>query len=52
MGKSSMKIKKNHYEFVKKSVVVNITQSKAWRKISNIAGLSDWVVDVKKTDYL
>jgi hypothetical protein len=52
MGKTSLKIKKHHYEFVKKSIVVNTTQSKAWNKISNIAGLSEWVVNVKKTVYL
>jgi len=52
MVKFSQRLKKLHCEFVKKSVLVNATQSKAWRKISNIAGLSDWVVDVKKTVFL
>ncbi len=41
-----------HTNSVKKSITVNITKEKAWKKISNIVGLPTWVVDVKKTTYL
>ncbi len=33
---------------VKKSVLINVANDKAWGKISNIVGLS-WVLDVQKT---
>ena len=52
MMKSPQKIKKQHFEFIKKSVLVNTNQKKAWIKISNIVGLPDWVVGVKKTVFL
>ena len=41
-----------HTNSVKKSITVNISKEKAWKKISNIIGLPTWVVDVKKTTYL
>jgi len=41
-----------HTNSVKKSITVNVTKEKAWKKISNIAGLPTWVIDVKKTTYL
>ena len=41
-----------HTGTIKKSITVNVSKDKVWRKISNIAGLSSWVVDVKKTTYL
>lgn len=41
-----------HSGFVKKSIIVKSSPSKAWRKISSIAALSDWVMDVKTTTFL
>jgi len=41
-----------HTNTVKKSISVNATKEKVWKKISNIAGLPSWVIDVKKTTYL
>ena len=35
-----------------KTIKINATADKVWRKISNIAGLPSWVLDVKKTAYL
>ena len=41
-----------HTGTVKKTILINASKEKVWRKISNIAGLSTWVIDVKKTTYL
>ena len=41
-----------HTGTVKKTITINASKDKIWRKISNIAGLSTWVIDVKKTIYL
>ena len=41
-----------HNGFVKKSVKINATHDKVWKKVSNIAGLTEWLIDVKKTVYL
>jgi len=41
-----------HTGSVKKTIMVKASKDKVWRKISNIAGLPMWVVDVKKTVYL
>jgi len=41
-----------HTGSVKKTIKIKATRDKVWRKISNIAGLPTWVVDVKKTVYL
>ncbi|WP_299292233.1 SRPBCC family protein [Nitrosopumilus sp.] len=41
-----------HTGTVKKTIKIKATRDKVWRKISNIAGLPTWVVDVKKTVYL
>jgi uncharacterized protein YndB with AHSA1/START domain len=41
-----------HTGSVKKTITVKASKEKVWRKISNIAGLSSWVIDVKKTTYL
>ena len=41
-----------HTGSVKKTIIIRATKDKVWRKISNIAGLPTWVVDVKKTVYL
>ncbi len=45
-------IKSFHTDSVKKTITINTSKEKVWRKISNIAGLSSWVIDVKKTTYL
>ena len=41
-----------HTGTVKKSVTVNCPKPKVWRSISNIVGLSKWLVDAKKTVFL
>lgn len=41
-----------HTGTVKKTITIKASKNKVWRKISNIAGLPTWVVDVKKTVYL
>ncbi len=46
-------MKKSHFTgIVKKSVKINASKEKAWKKISNIVGLPTWVIGVKKTTYL
>lgn len=46
-------IKKSfHTNSVKRTITIEASKDKVWRKISNIAGLSSWVTDVKKTTYL
>ena len=45
--------KKSFYtDSVKKTIVINASKEKVWRKISNISGLPSWVIDVRKTTYL
>lgn len=41
-----------HTGSVKKTITIKASKEKVWRKISNITGLSSWVIDVKKTTYL
>ena len=41
-----------HTGSVKKTIKIKSSHDKVWRKISNIAGLPTWVIDVKKTTYL
>ena len=41
-----------HTDSVKKTITIKASKEKVWRKISNIAGLSSWVIDVKRTTYL
>ncbi len=41
-----------HSGMVKKSVLINASCDKVWRIVSNIAGLPDWLIQVKKTVYL
>jgi len=43
--------KQYHSGTVKKSVLVHVTNDKAWEKISDIVGLF-WVLDVQKTVFL
>jgi len=52
MTKSKKLPKSFHTGTVKKSVVINQTREKIWKKISNIVNLPAWVVDVKKTVFL
>tara|TARA_B110000438_G_scaffold201589_1_gene193085 strand:+ start:89 stop:550 length:462 start_codon:yes stop_codon:yes gene_type:complete len=47
------KVKKSfHSGTVKKVITIKASKEKVWRKISNIVGLSSWLVDVTKTEYL
>ena len=41
-----------HTGTVKKTVAINASKNKVWRRISNIAGLPTWAIGVKKTDYI
>ena len=41
-----------HSGTVKKTIRIKLPKDKVWRKISNIVGLSSWLVDVIKTEYL
>lgn len=41
-----------HTGMVKKSVLINASHDKVWKKVSNIVGLPQWLIDVKKTVYL
>jgi tRNA/tmRNA/rRNA uracil-C5-methylase (TrmA/RlmC/RlmD family) len=41
-----------HTGTIKKTIKINASKEKVWRKISNIVGLPTWVVDVKETVYL
>ena len=41
-----------HTDSVKKTITIKASKEKVWRKISNIVGLSSWVINVKKTTYL
>lgn len=43
--------KQYRFGTVKKSVLIHVTNDKAWEKISNIVDLS-WVLDVQKTVFL
>lgn len=43
---------KFHSGFVKKSIKIKQSRNKVWAKISNIVGLPEWVLDIKKTEYL
>ncbi len=43
--------KQYHSGTVKKSILIHVSNDKAWEKIGNIIGLS-WVLDVKKTVFL
>jgi hypothetical protein len=46
------KQKTYHSGTVKKSILIKASRDKVWRKVSNIVGLPEWLVDVKKTVYL
>ena len=44
--------KAHHTGSVKKRIIIKASKDKVWRKISNIIGLSSWVVDVKNTTHI
>jgi len=44
--------KSYHSGTVKKSVLIKASSDKVWRTVSNIAGLPEWLIQVKKTVYL
>jgi len=52
MRKKDSKQKRSFGGKVKKSVLINESKEKVWKKISNIVVLSEWVLDVKKTVHL
>ena len=41
-----------HTDSIKRTITIKASKEKVWQKISDIAGLSSWVIDVKKTSYL
>lgn len=41
-----------HTGTVKKSITINKSKPKVWKKISNIINLPEWLIDVKKTEFL
>ena len=41
-----------HSGMGKKSITITASKQKVWRKISNLVGLSEWVIGVKKTVFL
>jgi len=41
-----------HSGMVKKSILIKTSHDIVWRKVSNIIGLPEWLIDVKKTVYL
>lgn len=41
-----------HTGSVKKTILIKVPKEKVWHKISNIVGLSSWVINIKKTTYL
>ena len=50
--KKSRQLKKFHSGIVKKQVVVNASQKKVWKEISNIIGLPEWIDEIKTATYL
>jgi hypothetical protein len=51
MRKIDSKQKKSYDDRVKKTILIKVSKEKVWKKISDIVGLSEWVLDVKKTVY-
>ena len=37
---------------VSQSITLDVSASKAWAEIGNFVGLTGWVIDVKKTEFL
>ena len=52
MATNNIMKKKFYSGIVKKSIKIDETRDKVWKKICNIVGLPEWVIDVKKTEYL
>ena len=52
MVKKLQKGKKFHSGIVKKTIRINVPEAKVWKKVSNIVGLPEWLIDVRKTVYL
>jgi len=50
--KKSRQFIKFHSGIVKKQIVINASQKKVWRKISNIVGLPEWIDEIKTATYL
>jgi len=50
--RKSRQNKKFHSGIVKKQVLINASQKKVWRKISNIVGLPEWINEIKTAAYL
>jgi hypothetical protein len=44
--------KTHHSGMVKKSILIKSSHDKVWRTVSNIVGLPEWLIQVKKTVYL
>ena len=49
MSNYANRTKKFHSGLVKKSVIINAESGRVWNKISDIIGLGNWVLDIKKT---
>lgn len=45
-------VKKFYSGTVKRRILINVTQDKTWKKISNIVGLPEWIDEIKKASYL
>ncbi|HWP78124.1 MAG: SRPBCC family protein [Thermoproteota archaeon] len=41
-----------HFATVTQSISIDVPPSAVWKEISNFVGLTEWVVDVKKTEFL
>lgn len=41
-----------HTGTVKKSILIKAPKEKVWKRVSNLVGLTSWLVDCKKTVYL
>lgn len=52
MKKTSYQKKSYYSGIVKKTIVIKSSSDKVWKKISNLVGLPEWLIDVKKTVYL
>ena len=51
MKKTSYQKKSYYSGIVKKTIVIKSSSDKVWKKISNLVGLPEWLIDVKKTVY-
>ncbi len=44
--------KSYHSGMVKKSILIRASSDKVWKEVSNIVGLPEWLINIKKTVYL